>query len=32
VVSSILVETMERMDLKYPKPIEDIEQYVIPEV
>jgi len=32
VVSSILVETMERMDFKYPKPLENIDQYVIPEV
>jgi len=32
VVSSILVETMERMNVKYPKPLENIDQYVIPEV
>ena len=32
VVSEILVETMKGMDFKYPKPLEDIDQYVIPEV
>jgi polyphosphate kinase 2 (PPK2 family) len=32
VVSSILVETMERMSFKYPKPIENIDKYVIPDV
>jgi PPK2 family polyphosphate:nucleotide phosphotransferase len=32
VVSQILVQTLEGMKFKYPKPIEDIDQYVIPEV
>jgi len=32
VVSEILVQTMKRMDLHYPKPVEGIADYVIPEV
>lgn len=32
VVSEILVATMERMDLEFPEPPEDIDRYVIPEV
>jgi len=30
-VSSILVKTMEQMDLRYPDPVPNIESYVIPE-
>ncbi|HQP39353.1 MAG TPA: hypothetical protein PLI95_29420, partial [Polyangiaceae bacterium] len=32
VVSEILVETMEGMNLRYPEPVANIADYVIPEV
>jgi PPK2 family polyphosphate:nucleotide phosphotransferase len=31
VASEILIETLEKLDLRYPDPIPDIESYVIPE-
>jgi PPK2 family polyphosphate:nucleotide phosphotransferase len=30
-VSQILIDTMEKMGLQYPKPVDDIESYVIPD-
>ena len=30
-VAQVLVQTMERLDLRYPEPLPDIESYVIPE-
>jgi len=31
VVSQVLIETLERLDLRYPDPVPDIESYVIPD-